>query len=160
MNVRSHASRVSLTKLLPPPIPALLNTTSTWSLACAASSSSRNRRTCASSATSHSWLVTRTPAGAPSLAVAAVCATASVCTSHVATEDPCAASWRTSSRPMPEPPPVTTASFPANESIARDLPQVADAVLTKTDIIMLVQVQVPQEPADDDPGLQIGRAHV
>ena len=36
--------------------------------------------------------------------------------SHAATEQPCAASWRTSSRPMPEPPPVTTASFPLKES--------------------------------------------
>src|SRR5271170_1452571 len=37
--------------------------------------------------------------------------------SHAATEHPAAASWMTSSRPMPEPPPVTTASFPVNESI-------------------------------------------
>lgn len=38
--------------------------------------------------------------------------------SHAATEHPCAASCRTSSRPMPEPPPVTTASFPENDSTA------------------------------------------
>src|SRR5579863_186460 len=37
--------------------------------------------------------------------------------SQPATEHPCAASCRVSSRPMPDPPPVTTASFPANESI-------------------------------------------
>jgi hypothetical protein len=39
-------------------MPALLNTRSTWSLACSASSSSRNRSTCASSDTSQAWLVT------------------------------------------------------------------------------------------------------
>src|SRR5580704_3292503 len=34
-------------------------------------------------------------------------------TSHIATLAPSAASWRTSSRPIPEPPPVTTAILPA-----------------------------------------------
>ena len=38
--------------------------------------------------------------------------------SHAATWHPSAASWITSSRPMPVPPPVTTASFPSNDSIA------------------------------------------
>ena len=38
-------------------------------------------------------------------------------TSHVATDAPSAASWMTSSRPMPVPPPVTTANLSANDSI-------------------------------------------
>ena len=38
-------------------------------------------------------------------------------TSHMATLQPSAASWRTSSRPIPVPPPVTTAILPAKESI-------------------------------------------
>src|SRR5262249_20817796 len=105
-------------------MPALLTTRSTCSVACAVSSSSRNRSTCASSATSQAWLVTTTPGGAPSRATAAVSATASAFRSQAATEHPCAASWRTSSRPMPEPPPVTTASLPENESIVgTSLPQ-------------------------------------
>ena len=37
-------------------------------------------------------------------------------TSHVATEHPGRSQLATSSRPMPVPPPVTTASLPANES--------------------------------------------
>jgi hypothetical protein len=43
-----------------------------------------------------------------------VSATASAKTSHVATLQPSATSWRTSSRPIPLPPPVTTAILPAN----------------------------------------------
>src|SRR5580698_11432764 len=54
--------------------------------------------------------------------MAAACPTESAFRSQAATEHPSAASWRTSSRPMPEPPPVTTASFPLNESTARHLP--------------------------------------
>src|SRR5450755_598187 len=84
-------------------------------MACPSSSSSRNRRTCASSDTSQAWLVTRTTGGAPARAVAAASATAPEFRSHAATEQPCAASWRTSSRPMPEPPPVTTASLPVKD---------------------------------------------
>src|SRR5579875_325774 len=121
-NVRSQSWRLSLMKLLPPPTPALLMTRSTWSLPCSLSRSWQNCRTCDSSETSHVWAVTRTSAGAPSRAMTAVAATASPCQSHAATEHPSAASWRTSSRPIPEPPPVTTASFPAKESIARHLP--------------------------------------
>jgi hypothetical protein len=62
---------------------------------------------CASSETSQTWLVTRTPGGAAAHAVAAVTATKSGFRSHAATEQPCAASWRTSSRPIPEPPPAS-----------------------------------------------------
>src|SRR5262245_50536571 len=39
-------------------------------------------------------------------------------TSHIATSQPSATSWRTSSRPIPLPPPVTTASLPAKVRIA------------------------------------------
>ena len=123
--MRSQSSRESLTKLPAPPIPALLNTRSTWLAACPSSSSSRNRSTCASSDTSQAWPVTRTPGGASACAMAAVSATVSASMSQVATEHPAAASWRASSRPMPEPPPVTTASFPPNESTARRLPLVS-----------------------------------
>src|SRR5436190_12431031 len=56
------------------------------------------------------------PAGASFSASFAVSATASAFTSHVATEQPSAASWITSSRPIPLPPPVTTASRPSNFS--------------------------------------------
>ena len=56
------------------------------------------------------------PDPASARASAAVSATASGCQSQAATEHPCAANWRTSSRPMPEPPPVTTASLEVNES--------------------------------------------
>jgi hypothetical protein len=76
------------------------------------------RRTCASSETSQAWPVTATPGGAAARAVAAVTATESGFRSNAATEQPCAASWRTSSRPMPEPPPVTIASLPVIESTA------------------------------------------
>src|SRR5579863_4740135 len=119
-NTRSHISRGSLMKLPPPPSPALLNTRSTWPAPwlpapCAARASSRNRATCASSATSHPWAVTVVPSGAPARASAAVSSAAAWRTSHASTAQPAAASLTTSSLPMPEPPPVTTASFPANE---------------------------------------------
>ena len=71
---------------------------------------------CASSETSQAWLVTRTPGPASARARDAVSATAPGCQSQAATEQPCAASCRTSSRPMPEPPPVTAASLPAKDS--------------------------------------------
>jgi hypothetical protein len=38
-------------------------------------------------------------------------------TSHIAMAQPSATSWRTSSRPMPEPPPVTTAILPEKSFI-------------------------------------------
>ena len=60
--------------------------------------------------------------GAPACARAATSATASAFRSQAATEQPSATSWRRSSRPIPEPPPVTTASLPLNESTARHLP--------------------------------------
>src|SRR5947208_271425 len=99
-------------KLPPPPIPALLNTRLTCSLACWLTTSSRKRRTSSSADTSHTCVVTRLPAWARP----AVSLTPAASMSQVATEQPSAASWRTSSRPMPKPPPVTMATFPPNES--------------------------------------------
>src|SRR4029079_13700809 len=60
------------------------------------------RRPCGSFSASHSRLVS---------------AIASAETSHIGTLQPSATSWRASSRPMPVPPPVITANFPANSFI-------------------------------------------
>src|SRR4051794_5471610 len=98
-------------------MPALLKTRFTWSVSCCATTSSRKRSMAASSATSQMWTVTRVPSGAACSARSLVRASPSSLTSHVATEHPSAASWTTSSRPIPEPPPVTTARSPSNESI-------------------------------------------
>ena len=61
--------------------------------------------------------MTRTPGGAPARARSTVSAMVPGFRSQAATEQPCAASCRVSSRPMPDPPPVTTASFPVNDSM-------------------------------------------
>src|ERR1700719_3624165 len=60
-------------------------------------------------------VVTRSPCGNPA-ASHSLCVSARPVgeTSHVATLQASATSWRTSSRPIPEPPPVTTAVLPAN----------------------------------------------
>ena len=55
--------------------------------------------------------------GAPASARAWVSARLVGLTSHVAIEHPSAASWMTSSLPIPDPPPVTTARFPRNDSM-------------------------------------------
>src|SRR5713226_7666839 len=57
------------------------------------------RSPCGNPAASHSLCVSARPVGA---------------TSHSATLQASATSWRTSSRPIPLPPPVTTAVLPAN----------------------------------------------
>src|SRR5687768_7808551 len=116
--VRSHSSRVVLRKLPPPPMPALLNTRFTWSVPCSLRTSSAKRCTSASDATSARWVVMRVPTGASFSARRAVSSRLSRLMSHAATWQPSAASWITSSRPMPVPPPVTTASFPSNDCIA------------------------------------------
>src|SRR4029077_14832093 len=74
-----------------------------------------------SSATSATNVTTPVPAGAPSRASAAVSASASLETSHVATWHLSAASCRTSSRPIPVPPPVTTATRPEKSCIVASL---------------------------------------
>src|SRR5882757_7894383 len=60
-------------------------------------------------------VVTRSPCGNPA-ASHSLCVSARPVgeTSHVATLQASATSWRTSSRPIPEPPPVTTAVLPTN----------------------------------------------
>ena len=59
-------------------------------------------------------VVTRRPCGRPVASHSRlVSAMSSAETSHMATLQPSATSWRTSSRPMPVPPPVTTAILPA-----------------------------------------------
>src|SRR5215204_651683 len=57
------------------------------------------------------------PAGASCSHAASVSAMLVSETSQMATWHPSAASWRVSSRPMPVPPPVTTASLPVNVSM-------------------------------------------
>ena len=69
------------------------------------------RRTCASSDTSHTCVVIRVRP-APGLGQRLRLGHVLGDTSQIATWQPSAASCRASSRPMPVPPPVTTASFP------------------------------------------------
>ena len=114
--VRSHWARSSATTLPPPAMPALLNKRLTWSVANSDFTASRKASTCASSDTSATKVTTRVSAGASANANDLVSAIASSDTSQVATSQPAAASWRTSSRPMPVPPPVTTAMRPSSSS--------------------------------------------
>src|SRR6266436_5664876 len=68
-------------------------------------------------------VVIRRPCGSrPASQNRFVSATASAKTSHVATLQPWATSWRTSSRPIPVPPPVTTAILPAKSFMMSHLP--------------------------------------
>src|SRR5216683_6289856 len=114
LKVRSHCSRVEVNRLPPPPMPALLNKRWILSVACSAISSSRKRLSWSSIETSATWAVMRSPCGSFSASQSPlVSAIASTETSHIATLQPSATSWRTSSRPIPVPPPVTTAIFPA-----------------------------------------------
>src|SRR5580704_3111133 len=115
LNVRSHSSLLLVTMLPPPLIPALLNNKWILSVWWRPATSSRNRSTCVRSATSAMCVVTRSPCGNPA-ASHSLCVSASPVgeTSHIATLQASATSWRTSSRPIPEPPPVTTAVLPTN----------------------------------------------
>src|SRR3954470_13385668 len=74
------------------------------------------------------WVVTRKPCGSRSTSQSRlVSAMASAETSHIATLQPSATSWRASSRPIPVPPPVMTAVFPAKsfmETLILFLPRV------------------------------------
>src|ERR1700757_42112 len=64
--------------------------------------------------------VTRKPCGPPAASRSrCVSAIPAAETSHIATLQPSATSWQTSSRPIPEPPPVTTAILPAKSLIVR-----------------------------------------
>src|ERR1700757_218060 len=115
LNVRSHSSRLLVTMLPPPLIPALLNNKWILSVWWRSATSSRNRSTCVRSATSTMCVVTRRPCGNPA-ASHSLCVSARPVgeTSHIATLQASATNWRTSSRPIPLPPPVTTAVLPAN----------------------------------------------
>src|SRR5882672_1534338 len=71
--------------------------------------------------TSAIWVVTRRPCGSFSTSHSRlVSAIASADTSHIATLQPSATSCRASSRPMPVPPPVMTAIFPAKSFMGTD----------------------------------------
>ena len=99
-------------------MPALLNSRSMCSVSWTADTCSRKATSCDSSDTSATNDDTTAPSGASASASSAVSAMFVADTSHMATLHPSAASWRTSSRPIPVPPPVTTAILPAKESIA------------------------------------------
>src|SRR5215471_7466506 len=115
LNVRSHSSRLLVTMLPPPLIPALLNNRWILSVWWRSATSSRNRSTCVRLATSAMCVVTRSPCGNPA-ASHSLCVSARPVgeTSHVATLQASATSWRISSRPIPLPPPVITAVLPTN----------------------------------------------
>src|SRR5215472_14911309 len=108
--------------LPPPPIPALLNNKWILSVWWRSATSSRNRSTCVRSAPSAMCVVTRSPCGNPA-ASHSLCVSARPVgeKSHIATLQASATSWRTNSRPIPLPPPVTTAVLPANSVIASSL---------------------------------------
>src|SRR3984893_16200883 len=67
-------------------------------------------------------VVTRSPCGKPA-ASHSLCVSARPVgeTSHIATLQASATNWRTSSRPLPLPPPVTTAVLPANSVMCTSL---------------------------------------
>src|ERR1700756_1684850 len=115
LHVRSHSSRLLVIMLPPPLIPALLNNKWILSVWWWSATSSRNPSACVRSATSAMCVVTRSPCGNPA-ASHSLCVSARPVgeTSHIATLQASATSWRTSSRPIPLPPPVTTAVLPAN----------------------------------------------
>src|SRR5476649_2569442 len=118
LNVRSHSSRSATTKLEPPPMPALLNSRWTLSVSCWRATSPWKRSTADLSETSRRCVVIRNPCGRRSCRQSrSVSARPLAETSHRAMLTPSATSWRTSSRPMPEPPPVTTAIRPARSFI-------------------------------------------
>src|SRR6202171_4302534 len=124
LKVLSHCSRVLVNRLPPPPMPALLNNRWILSVACCSTISSRNRISWSSIETSAMCVVMRSPCGSFSTSQSRlVSAIASAETSHIATLQPSATSWRASSRPMPVPPPVITAIFPAKSFM--ELPSLA-----------------------------------
>src|SRR5216683_7403078 len=114
LKVRSHSPRSCTIMLPPPPMPALLNSRWILSVSCWRATSSAKRLTWSSSETSATCVVMRSPCGRRStLHSRLVSAIAAAETSHMATLQPSATSWRASSRPMPVPPPVMTAIRPA-----------------------------------------------
>src|ERR1700750_1968305 len=123
LKVRSHCSRVLVNRLPPPPMPALLNSRWILSVFCCSASSSRKRLRLSSIETSATCVVTRRPCGSFSTSQSRlVSAIAASETSHIATLQPSATSCRASSRPIPVPPPVMTAIFPANSFMGLSAP--------------------------------------
>src|ERR1700704_5524196 len=133
LKVFSHCSRVLVNRLPPPPMPALLNSRWILSVACCSAISSRKRNNWSSTDTSAICVVMRRPCGNFSTSQSRlVSASALAEISHIATLQPSAASWRASSRPMPVPPPVMTAIFPAKSFIV-------DADLSGLDLLDLLE---------------------
>ncbi len=78
------------------------------------------------------WVVIRSPCGSRSASQSRfVSAIGAAKTSHIATLRPSATSWRTSSRPIPVPPPVTTAILPAKSFIVSYLPRISSWISDK-----------------------------
>src|SRR5262245_23785087 len=115
--------------MLPPaPMPALLKSRWMHLAAWSFTTSSRKRFTWRSSETSHTCVVTRVPAGASwrhSAWLSSMCCGE---TSHMAMWQPSPASSLASSRPIPVPPPVTTAILPAKSFIPRPPSRRPDAI--------------------------------
>src|ERR1700730_13390930 len=77
-------------------------------------------------------VVIRRPCGSRSASQSRfVSAIASAKTSHIETLQPSATSWRTSSRPIPLPPPVTTAILPAKSFMMTYLPWMPEQPMTE-----------------------------
>src|SRR5260221_13134974 len=85
-------------------------------------------------------VVTRSPCGNPA-ASHSLCVSARPVgeTSHIATLQPSATSWRTSSRPIPLPPPVTTAILPAKSFMMSYLPLDAEQPTAEALSVKLVR---------------------
>src|SRR6516225_8994565 len=150
LNVRSHWSRLLVTMLPPPLIPALLNNKWILSVWWRSATSSRNRSTCVPSATSAMCVVTRSPCGNPAASHSLWVSARPVGeTSHVATLQASATSWQTSSRPIPLPPPMTTAVLPANSVMC-----VLSCVLAP---IQIWPSNLPSAPVRGYRGLRIER---
>jgi hypothetical protein len=71
----------------------------------------------------------RQPAASHNRTVSAIPSTAR---SHIETLQASATSWRTSSRPIPEPPPVTTAILPANSFMCAPSLGIGHALFERT----------------------------
>jgi adenylate cyclase len=77
-------------------------------------------------------VVIRSPCGSRSAWQSRLVSTiAAAKTSHIATLQPSATSWRTTSRPIPLPPPVTTAILPSKSFMMSFLPWISSWMATK-----------------------------
>src|SRR5258705_8755627 len=112
LKVVSHSDCSSSTKLPPPPMPALLNSRLMCSVWWSLATDVAKAATADADDTSATAALMRVPAGASSSHMDLVASRPSADTSHIETWHPSALNWRASSRPIPEPPPVTTAIRP------------------------------------------------